>query len=124
MPMVVQRTNDHFDRGIGMKVSCRSTEADHRPREEREKGPRILDFMSRYIHSVSHRTIKVGDWVAWENQGTHHQGRVIFLTNEEATVRRRRIVDGLPPSVTLWLEDLSRILPPSDLTTPEKASPK
>lgn len=126
VPMVVHHTNHHFDKaGFGMKVSCLSTEVDHRPREEREKGPRVVDVMSRYIHSVWRRPIKVGDWVAWEGSGLRHQGKVVFLAdNEEAVVRRRRAVDGLPLTVALWTDDLTRILPPSDLSDTEKATMK
>lgn len=120
--MFVERTNNHFAPNHGMKIVCRSTEVDHRSREDREKGPRLLDIMSRHVHSVLRRPIRVGDWVAWESNALHHQGKVTFLTNnEEAVVRRRRSVDGLPLSVVLWMDDLTRVLPPTDLNDIEKA---
>lgn len=123
VPMVVEYANDQFVKGSGVKVVCRSTEVDHRPREEREKGPRRVDIMSRFIHSVASRPIKIGDWVIWQEDDLQRKGKVSFLTdNQEATVRRRRSVDAKPRSVTLWLDDLTRILPPDDLTAAEKAT--
>lgn len=123
VPMFVERTNNHFAPNHGMKIVCRSTEVDHRSREDREKGPRLVDIMSRHVHSVLRRPIRVGDWVAWESSGLRHQGKVVFLTdNEEVVVRRRRAVDGLPLTVALWLDDLTRISRPDDLSDTEKAS--
>lgn len=116
VPMVVAHTNSYFDKQFGMKVTCQSTEVDHRPREEREKGPRRVDVMSPFIHSVWRRPVRVGDWVSF---GAGETGKIVFLDGTEATVRRRGDWN-ITRSIVMPLQVLERILPPEDLTDEER----
>lgn len=128
VPMYVERTDNYFDRGRGMKIVVRSTESDHRPREEREKGPRLLDIRSTYIHSVAVRPLEVGDWVEWDVSSVNYgSGKVAFIDGTEVAVRRRgrphtrTDLAKYPLSLQVFARgSLSRVLPPNDLSEAEQ----
>ncbi len=127
VPLMVERTNNHFATGIGMKIVTRSIEVDHRSREEREKGPRLLDIMSRCVHSVAFRQIRLGDWVEWfthpasdlvATEKSVAQGKVVHIDGKEYTIKQRECVN--PRNKVLQFSEIRRILPPTDLTAIER----
>lgn len=123
VPYAVKRTNNHFDKGTGVKLTCRATHNDYRMREEREKGPALVDIQSRYVHSVFRRTLRIGDWVEWDREGVGagaavEQGRIIFSDGDEHTVKQR--ADRTVRNRVIKHGALRRIPKPDDLSEAEK----
>lgn len=128
VPMVVQRTNNHFDTRTGVKVTCVSTQNDYRMREEREeKGVITVDIQSRYISEVTKRTLREGDWVKWDMVGpgsavgncpAFEQGKIVFIDGADITVKQR--LDRTPRNRVIGIKALTRIPHPLDLTEAEK----
>jgi len=122
--MRVERTNNHFDGGSGMKLVLTSPETQH-TRAEREAGPKRVEIQSIYAHSVFYRELRVDDWVegSTPDDPVMRQGRIKFILGDEVTVlvrpSQRRIMNG-PLSQTYMKGNLARILCPHDLTETEK----
>lgn len=119
VPMRVRDTNNHFDKGMGVKITCQSPAQDYRPREEREKGPVMLHLMGMLIHSVARRMLRAGDWVNLTLGVVRAQGKIVCVVDDEAVVKIRSAPDDGNAHVVFKLRDLDRILAPEDLTPEE-----
>lgn len=123
VPYVIKRTNSHFDKSSGVKLTCLATHHDYRMREEREKGPLLVDIQTRFVHSVHRRALRVGDWVEWDRESVGagadvEQGRILFIDGDEYTVKQR--ADRTVRNRVIKHGALRRIPAPENLSEAEK----
>lgn len=114
VPMRVERTNNHFDTGVGVKCLLLSPELP--PMSERGKeGPKKVEIYSRFIHEVHHRAVRSGDWVSCGEL----TGKItVILDDYEVVVRVRQ--ESTPASRVFQTALLERIDFPKDLTPDER----
>lgn len=122
-PMLVRSTNNHFDKGVGVSLSCMvptTTGVRELPTNEFRSGKEYLaGIASSLVHSVHKKVIREGDWVKYPGP-FDPVGKVKSVIGAEAVVRKRFTQDDESKHAVFPISKLARISAPQDLTDAEK----
>lgn len=121
VPMLVEGSNNHFDKGMGVTLSLMVPTTTgvrtFKTSEFRSGEKYVANVVTELVAMISKKTIRDGDWVQISAGGV---GKVRSLIGDEAVVRLRTVFAGNPKHVVLRLVELERIAQPDDMTDAEK----